>query len=51
MSEVRQMKRKLKCPPAGQPYLMSAAEGHFIPVPGIAMSKERSRWAAGSSLG
>lgn len=33
MSGVRQMKRELSSPPAGQPPLMSATEGHFIPVP------------------
>lgn len=35
------MKRKLNPPPAGQPYLMSVAERHFVSVPGIVMSKER----------
>lgn len=40
MSGKRQMKRKLNSPPAGQPRLMSAAEGHFVSVPGIIMHQE-----------
>lgn len=49
-SGVKQMKRKLNSPPAGQPYSMSVAERHSVSVPGTVVSKERLGQAAAGSI-